>query len=267
MADILEKIVATKRKEVDAHKLATPISQLETRLDEAAYELISLSERLKVKPGIIAEFKRASPSKGAIHIDADIKTIVDGYANSGAVAVSVLTDMPYFQANPDDFTKARQVKAIPLLRKEFIIDSYQIYESKALGANIILLIAAILTKKEVEDYTKLAHSLGLEVLLELHGKDEIDKIYGFEDVIGINNRNLKTFEVDINHSVEMRKKLVGHSVPLIAESGLSGIKEVEHLVSAGFSGFLMGEHFMKHPNPEETFSKFNQELNKILSKQ
>lgn len=263
MDNLLAQIVATKRKEVEVLKKKAPLAVLREIVDQFPYESISLSDRLARKPGIIAEFKRASPSKGPININADIAMVVKGYASAGASAVSVLTDASYFQSKPDDFKQARKIKEVPLLRKEFIIDEYQLYESRALGANVVLLIAAILTKEQIQNFTKLAHELGMEVLLELHDEVEIKKISGLEDMMGVNNRNLKTFEVDIKHSAHMSKKLANYTIPLIAESGLSGIKEVKYLASEGFKGFLMGEYFMKQSSPAESLKEFMNNLQKL----
>lgn len=265
MVDILENIMATKRLEVASAKKMLSISQLEDQIDTRAFEKISLARALMEKPGIIAEFKRASPSKGIINATSDVVEIVNGYAINGATAISVLTDKTYFKAKFIDFKTARTTTDKPLLRKEFIIDEYQLYESKAMGANVILLIAAILTKMEIKSFTKTAHSLGLEVLIEIHAQLELNKLSGLEDIIGVNNRNLKTFEVDIHQSIYIRKRLGNvNSIPLISESGLSGIKEISILLEEGFNGFLLGEYFMKQKDPVQAFAKLNNDL-KALS--
>lgn len=260
MANILEQIVVTKRREVELARKTHmySISEMETGVK------ISLAGSLKNNPGIIAEFKRASPSKGLINGFSKIEIIVEGYANAGASAISILTDKVYFKAHSDDFGKARLVTSKPLLRKEFIIDEFQLIESRAMGANVVLLIAAVLTKEEIRGFTQKAHSLGMEVLLELHHESEIKKVSGLEDMIGVNNRNLKTFEVDIRQSSRISKQLGWPEIPMISESGLSGIEELKYLLSEGFRGFLIGEHFMKQQNPVQEFERFMQQFEREL---
>ncbi len=266
MGNILEQIVATKKNELAEAKKAVSIKQLVEQIERQKIEQISLADALIKRPGIIAEFKRASPSKGIINPSSTVEEIVTGYDTNGASGISVLTDRSYFKAKKNDFEIARAITNKPILRKEFIIDEYQLYESKAMGANAILLIAAILTKQEIKDFSKTAQSLKLEVLLELHDEEEIDKISGNENIIGINNRNLKTFEVDINQSIYIKNAL-GSSIgntPLISESGLSSIAEIEILFNEGFRGFLLGEYFMKQTNPIVAFSNLNTSLNALL---
>ncbi|MCF6359264.1 MAG: indole-3-glycerol phosphate synthase TrpC [Cyclobacteriaceae bacterium] len=264
MADILQQIIASKLIEVREAKIVTSIASLEDKISLSEYPSFSMEKALQEQPGIIAEFKRASPSKGVIRSMAKPAEIVKGYDVGGAVAISVLTDTTYFKAEPQDFTIARQSTQKPLLRKEFIIDEYQIYESKAMGANLILLIAAVLSKQEIKQFTRLAHKLRLEVLIELHSSDEIGKLCGEEDVIGVNNRNLKTFEVDINQSIKVKNQLGATNTPLVSESGLSSITEVEQLLSEGFRGFLMGEYFMKQEQPVNAFADFNNALYQLI---
>jgi len=255
MADILQQIIATKRIEVRESQELVSIAELENRI-KGRFMSNSLAESLLQKPGIIAEFKRASPSKGVINGTSMPKDVAMGYDSFGATAISVLTDASYFQAQPEDFSIVRKNTNKPVLRKEFIIDEYQIYESKQLGADVILLIAAVLTAKQINDFTVLAHQLNMEVLIELHSINELDKLCGNEDVIGVNNRNLKTFEVDIAQSILIKDELGNIKTPLISESGLSSITEIERLLSEGFSGFLMGEYFMKHKDPVSAFEEF-----------
>ncbi len=261
MGNILDKIVATKKVEVDSAKERYPLNYLLKQIETTNVNQASLVEALKIKPGIIAEFKRASPSKGIINATSSVADIVTGYDKCGAVGISVLTDKYYFKAVEEDFRIARTSTTKPILRKEFIIDEYQIYQSKAMGANVILLIAAILSKEKIKSFTLTANSIGLEVLLELHDLSEIEKLSGSEDLIGINNRNLKTFEVDINQSIYIKNELGGTGlVPFIAESGLSSIKEISVLLNEGFSGFLLGEFFMKQENPVQAFATLNKQL-------
>lgn len=261
MVDILQKIVANKRREVaEALQLVSReklVRQIEnTKLNQVR---VSLVDALNSTPGIIAEFKRASPSKGIINATSSVEDIVYGYDVNGAIGISVLTDKDYFGATPTDFSIARSNTRKPLLRKEFIIDEYQIYESKCMGANVVLLIAAILSKQEINSFTKTAHNIGLEVLIELHDESEIDKLSGNEDIIGVNNRNLKTFEVDIKKSIYIKNKLGTeiNSTPLISESGLSSTNEIYILLNEGFKGFLIGEYFMNQEDPITAFSNLN----------
>ncbi len=263
MADILQKIVATKKIEVAHAKKLVSIDVLDKLVAKNKSSPQSLVKNLRTQPGIIAEFKRASPSKGIINPSVQPKNIIKGYDAHGAVGISVLTDKSYFQAKDNDFYKARLTTSKPLLRKEFIIDEYQIYQSKAMGADVVLLIAAILSKTQIAAFTKVAHKLKLEVLIELHACDEINKLSGEEDIIGVNNRNLKTFKVDINQSILIKKQLGKTEAPLISESGLSNIIEVEKLLAEGFQGFLMGEHFMKQKDPINAFKEFNNQLQNL----
>ncbi len=257
MVNMLQKIVATKKQEVANAKLEVSVNKLLKIIEQEKREAQSLVSQLHVQPGIIAEFKRASPSKGVINAFVEPEDIIKGYDKNGALGMSVLTDKTYFQAKQSDFTTARKVTNKPILRKEFIIDSYQIYQSKAMGADVILLIAAILTKTEIAEFTKLAHHLNLEVLMELHAIDELDKLCGNEDLMGVNNRNLKTFKVDINQSILIKNQLGQIDTPLISESGISSITQVKQLLRAGFRGFLMGEYFIKQSNPIQEFTAFN----------
>lgn len=266
MVDILEQIVATKRIEVAGAEQLISVNELIKVIENKQYKVVSLAKSLMETPGIIAEFKRASPSKGIINSTSTVVEVVKGYDIEGAAGISVLTDQDYFQAKHSDFELARNATSKPILRKEFIIDSYQVFQSKAMGANVILLIAAILTKAEINDLAQIAHSLDLEVLIELHDESEIDKLSGFEDMIGVNNRNLKTFEVNIDQSILIKNQLeLGiNSTPLVAESGLSSKHEIATLFQEGFRGFLLGEFFMKHENPVLAFSNLRQELTSIF---
>lgn len=263
MVDILQQIVASKRIEVAKAKERVPIIVLESSIEDSNFPKESLAKSLLAKPGIIAEFKRASPSKGIINASNTVDQIVDGYDAYDAAGISVLTDTSFFRAKENDFKIARNLTNKPLLRKEFIVDAYQIYESKSMGANIILLIAAILSKSEITEFVHVAHGLELEVLIELHDESEIEKISGMEDLIGVNNRNLKTFEVSIQQSILIRKQLGKTSAPLISESGLSSMDQIDQLQAVGFRGFLMGEYFMKQKDPIAEFKNFNRALHTL----
>ena len=259
--NILEIICANKRLEVTRQKEAIDISYLEYVLSFQKREKISFKQALAASnSGIIAEFKRRSPSKGWIHPDADVTSIVQDYEASGATAVSCLTDEKFFGGGFEDFKKARAViRKIPLLRKDFIIDEYQIYQSKVMGADVILLIAACLTREETARFTEITHELDMEVLLEIHSEEELSSIQPGIDVVGINNRNLKTFVTDIRHTIELANKIPVTFLK-ISESGLSNPQTVIELRKKGFKGFLMGENFMKTARPGETLKEFIKQI-------
>lgn len=253
---ILDEINANKRLEVEAQKQKVSIKELKT-YPLYSKPCLSLKEHLlsSDKSGIIAEHKRQSPSKGIINGSVNLKEVVTGYEKAGASAVSVLTDSKYFGGTLNDLKEATSLLSIPILRKDFIIDEYQIHEAKAYGASIILLIAASLSKDEVDQFAKLAHKLGMEVLFEIHNEEELKKISEHVDVVGVNNRNLKTFTVDINQSVELFDKIPDRFIK-ISESGISDPKTVSNLKVQGFQGFLMGENFMKEENPGKACLQF-----------
>lgn len=206
------------------------------------------------KTGIIAEFKRKSPSKGIINDRADVVEVTSAYTKSGASCLSVLTDEQFFGGCNDDLIKAR-VNNIPILRKDFIIDEYQIIEARSIGADVILLIAACLSPARVKELAAFAKKLNLEVLLEIHSEDELQHICDEVDLVGVNNRDLKTFSVDINKSIELAKKIPAEKIK-IAESGIDGVQTLHTFKNEGFQGFLIGELFMKQPNPAIAFSEF-----------
>jgi len=255
--NILETICNSKRHEVAAQKETVPLSDITVLLNSQFRKRVSFKRALENSTsGIIAEFKRKSPSKGWIHPDADVTQIVQSYETGGAAAISCLTDEPFFGGSFDDFRKAREtVKQIPLLRKDFIIDEYQIYQSKAMGADVILLIAACLTVEDIARFTAIAHELDMETLLEIHDESELTSICPDADVIGINNRNLKTFVTDVQHSIALAKHIPDRFIK-ISESGLSLPETVLQLMRAGFKGFLMGENFMKTHQPGDTLKEF-----------
>ncbi|HZI68942.1 MAG TPA: indole-3-glycerol phosphate synthase TrpC [Hanamia sp.] len=265
MMNILEKIVAKKKTEVAASKIEQPVSVLE-KSPLFSKPVLSLPEFLlnPEKSGIIAEFKKQSPSKGIINNSSFTGDVVKDYEKCGASAVSVLTDKEFFGGSLEDLKQASSVLNIPLLRKDFIIDEYQLIEAKAFGADIILLIAACLSKAEVRSLSTVAKDFGLNVLLEIHTESELDHICDEVDVVGINNRDLKTFKVDLNHSVELAKKIPSQKLK-ISESGIDDVRTIEFLKNNGFNGFLMGEKFMKEENPGKAFGAFVDEL-KELSK-
>lgn len=252
---ILEQIVADKRLEVAMRKQAVPMEHIK-KMSEGLKPGRSLKLALtNSSTGIISEFKRKSPSKGYIHPDAQVASVVQAYQNAGCSGVSVLTDQDYFGGTIGDFKEARAVLDCPVLRKDFMIDPYQVYESKILGADVILLIAASLTMDEAYDLGELAHELGMEVLLEVHSEEELEYISRFTDIVGVNNRNLKTFKTDVQTSFDLASKIPS-TILRISESGLSDPATVNALREVGYRGFLMGETFMKNENPGEALATF-----------
>ncbi len=253
--NILDKIILHKREEVDVRKAMVTREELMAS-KYFSRPCLSLKKSLS-KPGstgIIAEFKRKSPSKGFINQHAAADIITKAYTDYGAAGLSVLTDNEFFGGCTDDLVQARE-NQIPILRKDFIVDTYQIMAAKAMGADVILLIAACLTKTEVKLLAAYAKELKLEVILELHDESELDHICESIDMVGINNRNLKTFAVDINRSLKMAKKIPAKMVK-IAESGISDVATIHRFKEAGFQGFLIGEIFMKEAEPGKAFETF-----------
>ncbi len=255
----LDKIIRAKRKEVSSMKEKIPVSFLEKATLYNGNRPSFYDSLMRTEPSVIAEFKRKSPSKGILNKDADIISVVRAYEQAGARAVSVLTDM-HFDGRITDLSVAFESVSIPLLRKDFIIDEFQIHEARAAGASAILLIAAVLEKKEIEKFSLLATSLGLDVLLELHHKDEISKIPDEIRIIGINNRDLKTFEVNIDQSVKLAAMLPDDLIK-VSESGISSVESIAALYREGFRAFLMGEIFMKGKEPGSAARDFIKGLN------
>jgi indole-3-glycerol phosphate synthase len=244
-------------------KEESPVLQLEKQ-PGFNREIFSMKKFLMdpEKNGIIAEFKKKSPSKGIINDTATVERVTAAYAKYGASMISVLTDSPSFGGSTDDLKRAR-FNHLPVLRKDFILDPYQIVESRAMGADVILLIAACLQPAETRSLAKMAHKLGLEVLLEIHEESELDHLCEDIDVVGINNRDLRTFTVDINRSIRLAERLA-NNILHIAESGIRNIETILHLKSAGFNGFLIGEQFMKEPDPTIAFASFVDQFKKEL---
>ena len=256
MGNILDRIVVDIKEKIEISKKRVPLNKLEES-PLFSRETISVVKAFQMPEasGVIAEFKRRSPSKGIINGEADVVEVTRGYQAAGASAVSILTNETFFGGCNEYLTAAREHLTIPIIRKEFIVDKYQITEAKAIGADFILLIAEILTATQVEDFTNYAHSLGLEVLMELHGEDQLSKINSHLDLIGINNRNLKNFEVDIERSIAMAKSLPSSTIK-VAESGLSDPQVALKMRENGFSAFLVGEQFMKQEDPALGCQKF-----------
>ena len=254
--DILSKIVADKRREVKLRENVIPVAQLEQSFLYNT-DTISLVNKLKSSDsGIIAEHKRRSPSKSVINQSLSVADVTKGYETAGVCGMSVLTDSKYFGGSLDDLVIARASCKLPLLRKEFVIDEYQIIEAKTFGADIILLIASILKKEEIKLFSELAKSIGLEVLLEVHNEEELNRsIMASLDMIGVNNRNLKTFEVSTKISKELGEMIPSEFVK-VSESGISSVETIKELKEYGYQGFLIGENFMKSNNAGESAKQF-----------
>ena len=257
---ILQKIVHQKGLEIAIAQQSKSIQDLQ-EMPLFYRPTISMSKRIIAEgsSGIIAEFKRHSPSKKWINQHADPVEVVKAYVEAGVAGSSVLTDEQFFKGSLEDLVRVRAAVDIPILRKEFIIDPYQIYEAKANGADVILLIASILTPCQVSTLEEVAHQLGLEVLLELHDEAELGHVNSEIEMIGINNRNLNTFEVDVEQSARMAEKLDVKFIK-IAESGIESPKTISYFRGVGFNGFLIGENFMKSDNPGLACKNFIQSI-------
>lgn len=258
---ILDKIVERKRVEVSEAQAKVSIEEL-SEYPLFSRTCYSLKESVldPQRTGIISEYKRASPSKGVINNINTVSEVVKGYQNAGASAISVLTDADFFQGSLKDLEEARSVLTIPLLRKEFIIDKYQIAEAKAYGADIILLIAACLTNEEVSKLSNYAKTLGLNVLLEVHNEEELKgNLFDTVDAIGVNNRNLKDFSVSLAHSYDLVNKIPDTYIK-VSESGISDPQTIRELKSIGYNSFLIGENFMKTTDPGKALLEFVKEI-------
>ena len=258
---ILDKIVLRKKEEVELAKQQVSIQQLEKGLhfnrNPYSFKQFLLDEQ---RTGIIAEFKRRSPSKGVINDKVTVAEVTTAYAAAGASALSVLTDVDFFGGHTDDLLAARAANEIPILRKDFMIDEYQLIEAKALGADIILLIAAILSPATVRNLASVAKGLGLNVLLEVHNLEELERSICPElDAIGVNNRNLADFTVNIQTSYDLVNKIPNEFLK-ISESAISATETIKDLKAAGFNGFLIGENFMKTTDPGAAIRHFVHEL-------
>ena len=260
--NILDKIVADKRKEVALRKSLIPVSQLEQSV-LFGRETISLANKLRQSnSGIIAEHKRRSPSKSVINQSLNVFDVAKGYEEAGVCGMSVLTDGKYFGGSLDDLLTARASCSLPLLRKEFIIDEYQLLEAKAYGADVILLIAAILSKEEIKQFSEFAKRLNLDVLLEVHNEEELHKsVMPSLDMLGVNNRNLKTFDVSLETSKSL-SQLIPNDFVKVSESGISNIEAIKELKPYGFQGFLIGENFMKTDDAGKSAKEFINALEK-----
>ena len=258
---ILEEIALHKLTEVNQARAAVPVTRLEESevFDRSCYSMKQFMLAAG-RTGIIAEFKRSSPSKGVINDSADVATVTKAYADAGASALSVLTDQKFFGGRIRDLIEARQVNEVPVLRKEFILDEYQIIEAKAIGADIVLLIAALLKPATVKRFASLAKSLGLNVLLEVHNLEELEESLCDDlDAVGVNNRNLVDFSVSLDHSYSLVDKIPPEFLK-ISESGISNPETILDLKKAGFNGFLVGENFMREADPGEAMLNFVKQL-------
>lgn len=261
---ILDEIIIQKRKEVADAKSLYPVKLLEQSIffDSPTVSLKKYVQR-DDKTGIICEFKRRSPSKGMINAYASVERTSIGYMQAGASALSILTDKKFFGGGNDDLKTARKFNFCPILRKDFTIDEYQIIEAKSIGADAILLIAAVLSASEVKALTTFAHSLSLEVLLEVHDETELrSNLESGADLLGVNNRNLKSFEVSLETSKRM-SSLIPSSMVAVSESGISSPEDIIDLSTYGYRGFLVGENFMKHSRPEVEAKMFMDRLRRL----
>lgn len=257
--DFLENILRKKREEVALKKQSFKGKNWKD-FPFFSRECFSLKQNLLSLPiGIIAEFKRKSPSKGWLNQQADLLEVTTGYQQAGAAGISILTDAEFFGGSVEDVITVRDKISCPILRKDFVVDEFQIYEAKAIGADVVLLIATALTIPKVKNFARLAHQLGLEVLLEVHNKEELDYLNEYVDIVGINNRNLHTFEVNIDTSLELAN-LIPSTFTKISESGISEIQTIRTLKQAGYRGFLIGERFIKEKNPADALRQFINQL-------
>lgn len=259
--NILDNIVAHKKTEVALHRQKFPIPVLESSM-YFSRPVHSLSNAIRQAsgPGIIAEFKRRSPSAGEIRAGASIQEITTGYIQAGASALSILTDKQFFGGSNGDLSEARHFNACPILRKDFVIDEYQIIEAKAIGADAVLLIAACLSVPGCLELARFARSLGLEVLLELHDAVELEHVNEYVNAVGVNNRNLKTFEVSLATSFDVAGRLPAELLK-VTESGINDPAAAADLLHAGYKGFLIGEHFMRQPDPGAACREFIHRVN------
>lgn len=265
MKDILDDIMEFKKIEVEQQKQNLPPAELYRRVEQMKANASlrprrSMSRALASSDtGIIAEFKRRSPSKGWINESASLERIAGGYALNGASALSVLTDEKYFGGNLDFLRTVASMVDVPVLRKDFIIDEYQLFQAYEAGADAVLLIASCLSRESCIALASKAHELGMEVLLEIHSADELGHLDCGADMVGVNNRNLGTFHTDVNNSFALAELLPKDSV-LVSESGISDPKTICRLQDAGYSGFLIGETFMKTADPAESLLRFVDEI-------
>ena len=263
---ILEKIIAHKQKEVAERRELVPVKKLEQsgHFGAPCVSLVRYLNRAD-KVGVIAEIKRRSPSKGVINEYVSVEKVSIGYMQAGASALSILTDAEFFGGSNEDLITARKFNYCPILRKDFTIDEYQIVEARSIGADAVLLIAAVLDEMQIKNLAAFAASLGLEVLLEIHEFEELPGDLENVSIIGVNNRNLKDFSVDVNRSFSIAEKLPAGIIK-ISESGLSEAETIIELKRAGFKGFLIGETFMRESQPELACGEFIRKIQVLEGK-
>ncbi len=251
--DILTEIVKTTRTTIDERCKARSLEALKSEAASMAQKPISLSRRLNPnKPNIIAEFKRKSPSRPNINMDADPVAVAKAYEAGGAAAMSVLTETDWFAGSPEDLKAIRKAVSMPLLRKDFMIDPYQFYEARCMGADLVLLIARILEPQQIHQFTELAHQLGMEVLCEIHNREELEKVGDARvDFLGVNCRDLKKFQTNLDHLIDIAD-ILPSQIPWVAESGIHGPDDLRRLREAGYPMFLIGEYLMKSGSTQET---------------
>ena len=253
MADILERILAAKRLEVEAARAGTSLAQIEAQAMQAppGRDFVSaIKAKLNVgRPAVIAEIKKASPSKGLLRADFDPAAIAQSYEAGGAACLSVLTDREFFQGAPEHLVQARAACGLPALRKDFVVEPWQVYESRAMGADCILLIAAVLAKQDMRGLEGAAKSLGMAVLVEVHNGDELESALTLETpLIGVNNRNLRNFETRLETTLDLLPRIPAGRI-VVTESGIGAPGDVRRLRERGVGAFLVGEAFMRAPDP------------------
>jgi indole-3-glycerol phosphate synthase len=258
--NILDEIIAYKKTEVKGRRSEVPFRKLE-QSDYFVRDVLRLTDFLadKAKTSIIAEFKKRSPTRGIINENVTPEEVARGYEEAGASGISVLTDLQFFGGKSKDLISARNVTSVPLLRKDFIVDEYQVVESRAIGADVILLIAACLPGQQLKNLARTAKSLELQVIMEIHRLSELSSINEFVDIVGVNNRNLETFKTDVNTSAELIRHIPSGFFK-ISESGIDHTEDIKRLKESGYNGFLIGELFMKEKDPVKAFSEFVKEL-------
>lgn len=260
MPTILQEIIAEKHREIAQRSKATPVELIEHVIGEqqdAPRGFFNALQRAAAanRPAVIAEIKKASPSKGVIRENFDPVAIAKSYEAAGAACLSVLTDEKFFQGSEHYLSDARDATQLPVIRKDFIVDAYQVFEARAMGADCILLIAACLSRDEMRDLTALAYELGMDVLIEVHNAEELNKIKGLPlRMIGINNRNLHTFEVDLQTTFALAADIPA-DIMVITESGIMTRADVERMLAAKIQGFLVGESMMRHEHPGDKLAE------------
>jgi len=259
MSDILNRILATKQQEVAAALAARPLAEVraaaEARLDRRDFVAALRAKHVLGQAGVIAEIKKASPSKGVIREDFQPAEIAKSYATHGAACLSVLTDRDYFQGSADYLEAARAACHLPVLRKDFMVDPYQIYEARAMGADCILLIAAALSGETMREFEALAHELGMAVLVEVHNAEELETALTLSTpLIGINNRNLRTFEVNLTTTLKLLPQIGAERI-VVTESGIASIDDVRLMRASNVHSFLVGEAFMREAEPGEALER------------